>query len=90
MVQTLALDPQEDSSQLRPFTYTACYCEENVYLLCKSLLEAQNGRHLQPAALCVVFISNDARKVCSPRTRRRQCFVCSATVRQALFAEELL
>lgn len=40
-----------------PRCYTACYCEENVYLLCKALLEEQ------PAGfeIKVVFISNQSK-----------------------------
>eukprot|EP00899_Mesostigma_viride_P003513 jgi/Mesvir1/13162/Mv06127-RA.1 len=50
------------------FTYTKCYCEENVYLLCQSL--AQRG--LADAAmrdLYVVFISNLNRTVAVHRQR---------------------
>lgn len=40
--------------------YTKCYCEENVYMLCKRINEEYP--HLMDQ-LTVVFISNDERKV---------------------------
>lgn len=40
--------------------YTKCYCEENVYMLCKRVNEEYP--HLMDQ-LTVVFISNDERKV---------------------------
>lgn len=44
------------------FTYTTCYCEENVYLLCQQL--SQSGMAASDASdLFVVFISNAGRKV---------------------------
>ncbi|CAI7897798.1 unnamed protein product [Closterium sp. NIES-54] len=42
------------------FTYTSCYCEENVYLLCRSLV-SRGVAHVDD--LAVVFISNPDRKV---------------------------
>ena len=42
-------------------TYTSCYCEENIYLLCKTLLEDEElGKLWEPY---VVFISNTCKMV---------------------------
>ncbi|KAI8059665.1 N-terminal glutamine amidase-domain-containing protein [Thamnidium elegans] len=41
-------------------TYTRCYCEENIYLLCKEIEEKQNET-LEHCS--VVYISNDDRMV---------------------------
>ena len=42
-------------------TYTSCYCEENIYLLCKTLLEDEElGKLWEPY---VVFISNTSKMV---------------------------
>ncbi len=43
-------------------TYTACYCEENVYKLCNTLVEKQEAKL---SDLYAVFISN-LNKVVSP------------------------
>eukprot|EP00475_Leptophrys_vorax_P028051 TRINITY_DN4030_c0_g1_i2.p1 TRINITY_DN4030_c0_g1~~TRINITY_DN4030_c0_g1_i2.p1 ORF type:complete len:297 (-),score=-5.75 TRINITY_DN4030_c0_g1_i2:179-1069(-) len=55
-------DPEEQQLPLTrsDFTYTACYCEENVYLLCRSLVARGIA---QPDDLAVVFISNADRKI---------------------------
>ncbi|XP_062231282.1 protein N-terminal glutamine amidohydrolase-like [Phragmites australis] len=52
-------DPPVDASS---FTHTPCYCEENVYLLCKELIRIGDA---DPAGadLYVVFISNEEKKV---------------------------
>lgn len=54
--QTGALAPLYHPDQC---TYTACYCEENVYLLLKQLVtQRQQPQHHQHSALFAVFISN--------------------------------
>lgn len=53
---------QKDHLDLSQFTYTACYCEENVFLLCKQL--SQRGIAASDASdLYVVFISNAHRQI---------------------------
>ncbi|KAL3680327.1 hypothetical protein R1sor_023283 [Riccia sorocarpa] len=44
------------------FKYTACYCEENIYMLCKALGE-QGLASPDHSDLYVVFISNDIQQV---------------------------
>ena len=41
-------------------TYTSCYCEENVYMLCKQLVKRGKGEEKGGFA---VFVSNDNKKV---------------------------
>ncbi|KAL2612745.1 hypothetical protein R1flu_024437 [Riccia fluitans] len=50
------------------FQYTACYCEENIYLLCKALGE-QGVAAPDLSDLFVVFISNDIQQ--APFWRQR-------------------
>lgn len=48
-------------------TYTRCYCEENIYMLCKRIAE-QDPNAL--AQCTVVFISNPNRTVCSRQNKQ--------------------
>lgn len=43
------------------YSHTPCFCEENVYRLCRDL--AQRGR---AEGVCAVFISNAHRQACRP------------------------
>lgn len=45
------------------FIYTYCYCEENIYKLCESLLKHKKELLEEKEELFVVFISNEAKKV---------------------------
>ncbi|XP_057834607.1 protein N-terminal glutamine amidohydrolase isoform X3 [Cryptomeria japonica] len=49
------------SIQRSQFKYTSCYCEENVYMLCKSLCSAGVATS-HGSDLFVVFISNENRQ----------------------------
>ncbi|GLJ16219.1 hypothetical protein SUGI_0271830 [Cryptomeria japonica] len=50
------------SIQRSQFKYTSCYCEENVYMLCKSLCSAGVATS-HGSDLFVVFISNENRQI---------------------------
>ncbi|KAL0453108.1 UNVERIFIED_CONTAM: protein N-terminal glutamine amidohydrolase [Sesamum latifolium] len=63
---TLNLDATSSSSPAAPpgvsrFHHTPCYCEENVYLLCKKLLEDGIAKS-DGSDLYVVFISNEKKQ----------------------------
>ena len=63
-------DPWADGRESLPnsmphrqeFQYAACYCEENVFLLCRQLVAALLAA---PHEMHAVFISNPQRQVCS-------------------------
>ncbi|MCO5601791.1 hypothetical protein L7F22_055916 [Adiantum nelumboides] len=44
------------------FSYTACYCEENVYMLCEKLAKSDIAAH-DASDLFVVFISNANKQI---------------------------
>ncbi|BBN16271.1 protein N-terminal glutamine amidohydrolase [Marchantia polymorpha subsp. ruderalis] len=63
--QSRAAEGQRNCGNVGEFLYTACYCEENIYMLCKALGE-QGVAAADLSDLFVVFISNDLqRKNCS-------------------------
>jgi hypothetical protein len=45
------------------YIYTRCYCEENVYLLCKDFMNRKDV--CEQWDIWVVFISNETKTVCS-------------------------
>ncbi|KAG6544466.1 hypothetical protein Mapa_014104 [Marchantia paleacea] len=68
--QRRAAEVQLNCRNVGEFQYTACYCEENIYMLCKALKE-QGVAARDLSDLFVVFISNDIQRV--PISRQRNC-----------------
>ncbi|OAE30394.1 hypothetical protein AXG93_3612s1170 [Marchantia polymorpha subsp. ruderalis] len=59
--QSRAAEGQRNCGNVGEFLYTACYCEENIYMLCKALGE-QGVAAADLSDLFVVFISNDLQR----------------------------
>ncbi|PAN19770.1 hypothetical protein PAHAL_3G298400 [Panicum hallii] len=54
--------PSSTPVDVSSFTHTPCYCEENIYMLCKELMRI-GVADLMGTDLYVVFISNEEKKV---------------------------
>jgi hypothetical protein len=51
------------------YIYTRCYCEENVYLLCKDFMNREDV--CKRWDIWVIFISNETKTVCPVEKRSR-------------------
>jgi hypothetical protein len=58
------------------FTYTSCYCEENVYLALRTLEQHWEGWG------CAVFISNQDKRVCCTSPLRVDLKCTEATTQE--------